>query len=204
MTLTLPIKPGKTYRTHGGAVVRTGPLSAVKTLPLYTSDVTGLPPGLSVNSDNGRLSGFRHDASDYDLAEGPLAEAHPHAALMAEYAKDAAETAEPWLRWQRTARADCDAGWVDMVCHPGWDADHQYRRKPNTIRIGDRDVPAPLRVPPPVGTTVYVVNLSASDLWSEFAWLEGTDPVQVRLLRRGLLHSSKNDAIAHSKALLQP
>lgn len=197
MTLTLPIEHGRRYRMRNGEV-------GFATLSLHCPGVMYIGNcGVTVYKDSGRMTSGR-DPAPGDLIEGPLADGHPHAALMAEYAKDAAETAEPWLRWQRTARADCDAGWVDMVCHPGWDADHQYRRKPKTIRIGDRDVPAPLRVPPPVGTTVYVVNLSASDLWSEFAWLEGTDPVQVRLLQRGLLHTSKNDAIAHSNALLQP
>lgn len=50
---------------------------------------------------------------------------HPHAALMALYAQDAAETAEPWLRWQWLATAEL---WNDCMEHPAWFEHEQYRR----------------------------------------------------------------------------
>lgn len=54
---------------------------------------------------------------------------HPHAALMAEYAKDAAETDKPWKRWQYRCRGNDK--WSDLGAgNPGWFLDTEYRRKP--------------------------------------------------------------------------
>lgn len=55
--------------------------------------------------------------------------AHPHAELMALYAKDAAETDEPWERWE----------WFDLYLNqwcslnsfPSWSPTTKYRRKPD-------------------------------------------------------------------------
>ena len=51
---------------------------------------------------------------------------HIHAAAMAEYAKDAAETDKPWERWEfsKTGR-DYDS----LHEHPSWNPDVKYRRK---------------------------------------------------------------------------
>lgn len=55
--------------------------------------------------------------------------AHPHAALMAEYAKDAAETDKPWERWQYKSRFTGE--WKDLYDgNPGWGECMEYRRKP--------------------------------------------------------------------------
>ena len=54
---------------------------------------------------------------------------HPHAALMAQYAADAAETDTPWERWQVRA---VEADWIDLTGSPGWSPVFEYRRKPAT------------------------------------------------------------------------
>ena len=41
--------------------------------------------------------------------------AHKHAALMLQYAEDAAKTDKPWELWER--RLD-NGVWVDCKCHP--------------------------------------------------------------------------------------
>lgn len=66
---------------------------------------------------------------------------HIHAALMAEYAKDAAETATPWERWQHSCPGH---EWSPCLSSPGWALTHEYRRKPRTITVGGREIEAPI------------------------------------------------------------
>lgn len=56
---------------------------------------------------------------------------HKHAELMAQYALDAMETNEPWLRWQFYSKAF--GRWIDCsVVAPSWYEQTEYRRKPQT------------------------------------------------------------------------
>lgn len=65
--------------------------------------------------------------------------AHIHAALMAEYAKDALETETPWERWEY--RGSEHALWEDLGGSPGWSRDCEYRRKPIALcQVEGRDV----------------------------------------------------------------
>jgi hypothetical protein len=67
---------------------------------------------------------------------------HKHADNMRLFAEDAAETAEPWLRWQFN---DADCGWQDCEAIPRWRVKTGYRRKPQSrvidwSKVG-KDVP---------------------------------------------------------------
>lgn len=65
--------------------------------------------------------------------------AHTHAALMAEYAKDALETDKPWERWEW--RLNADRCWCKCSESPNWQALHQYRRKRIPLcQVEGRDV----------------------------------------------------------------
>ena len=55
---------------------------------------------------------------------------HHHAALMAQYAADAAETDTPWERWQNKQAGEAD--WRDLTGSPVWSPVFEYRRKPAT------------------------------------------------------------------------
>ena len=55
---------------------------------------------------------------------------HYHAALMAQYAADAAETDTPWERWQNRQAGEAD--WRDLTGSPVWSPVFEYRRKPAT------------------------------------------------------------------------
>lgn len=63
---------------------------------------------------------------------------HRHAASMAEYAKDAIETAKPWERWEMVS----PNGNVGILMnHPGWSLDVIYRRKRTPLcQVEGRDV----------------------------------------------------------------
>ena len=90
---------------------------------------------------------------------------HIHAAAMAEYAKDAAETDKPWERWEfsKTGR-DYDS----LHEHPSWNPDIKYRRKPKTILINGYEVPEPCREPLRSGQKFWIVNPFKGPQW--FTW----------------------------------
>ena len=73
------------------------------------------------------------------------------------------------------------------------------RVKPSTIRIGDYDVPEPMRVPPKDETWYYVASNEQSRavryLWENCEY-------DKRMLKSGLCHSTKEAAELHVKALL--
>lgn len=91
--------------------------------------------------------------------------------------------------------------WVDSM--PDWEcfaASQEYRIKPLTIKIGDFDVPGPMRVEPNAGDEYFVVEAlsdtpAASQIW------HGMD-CEKRWLSMGLCHKSKESAIAHAKAII--
>lgn len=72
--------------------------------------------------------------------------------------------------------------------------------QPKTIRIGEFDVPEPLRESPAVGTAVFTPNLVNNDGYLIFNW--DSDFTDNRMLCRGLIHKTKESAIIHSKALI--
>ena len=91
--------------------------------------------------------------------------------------------------------------WVDInyPCFRG-DLAYEYRVKPRTIKIGDFDVPEPMRVEPDSGCEYFVVEAlsdipAASQIWN------GMD-CEKRWLSMGLCHKSKESAIAHAKAII--
>ena len=121
---------------------------------------------------------------------------HIHAAAMAEYAKDAAETDKPWERWEVTTHR---GEWVALWCHPYWKEESEYRRKPRALTY-TITIPEPLREAPGVGEVYYVAAPDAECFCIEHVWAgRGTE---VRLFKRGLYFAKRDDAIAAAKAML--
>lgn len=58
-----------------------------------------------------------------------------HAKLMQEYAKDWANTYEPWTLWQCRDTDAIVTKWTDLCNHPTWSEQFEYRRKPQTRTI---------------------------------------------------------------------
>ena len=73
------------------------------------------------------------------------------------------------------------------------------RRKPRTIRIGEKDVPEPMRVAPAVGTHYWIVSVSEEFLYSS-TW--AGDESDFYCLERGLCQLTKEAAEQHRKALI--
>ena len=59
---------------------------------------------------------------------------HPHATLMAEYAKDAANNKEPWKLWEYKT-SGVPSLWNQLYGHPEWREQVEYRRKIKTVTI---------------------------------------------------------------------
>ena len=121
---------------------------------------------------------------------------HKHAELMMDYAKDAMETNTPWKRWEFS-----DAGiWRQLLCHPFWDSDTEYRRKPMTININGHEVPKAYRGVMRRSQFYPIPNLENSDHYTELNWLE--DSRDQTAMERGLVHLTKEAARKHAEALL--
>lgn len=130
----------------------------------------------------------------------PRPKGHPHAALMAEYAKDAAETDKPWERWE--ASVGPNQPWTACVGHPGWAEFYSFRRKPEppkTITVNGFEVPAPITEPPAESTLVWFAAPTIPDFAAKVRYLLEWD---IHKFERGLLHTTKEAAVAHAKAML--
>lgn len=128
----------------------------------------------------------------------PAVKGHKWAKEMAQYAQDAMETEFPWERWQ--FRCDDGGSWLQCSENPEWVKSHQYRRKPDIININGYDVPAPLRVAPEHTTWVYIPALTSNELYHTTKW-SGLN-TDTRIFNRGLVHSTKEAAQQHARALL--
>ena len=155
-----------------------------------------------IGSDTGSFYSLRIGSDIYEKNKTMFDEkpkGHPHAALMLEYAKDAAETETPWYGWQ--GRTPSHSEWFECTHTPLWCAGSEYRRKPTppaTININGFEVPEPLRKEPNYGDEYY--TLGALNQNRKFLW-QGT-ALDVRRLQLGLVHLTAEPAMIHTKALV--
>ena len=136
---------------------------------------------------------------DFDLTPSP--KANPHAGLMMKYAEIAQTTDKPWEHFEvrRNKSAVWEAIYVPM---PFYD-NMEYRLKPKppkTIRIGEYDVPEPVREPLEDDKEYWGVDPMAEELAWNYKWHNAAF-CNLRL-RRGLIHLTKEAAVIHAKALL--
>lgn len=115
---------------------------------------------------------------------------------MALYEKDARETREPWERWRRNH----GNGWAKCHMPPAWSPGTQYERIPQTIRIGDMEVPAPYRGPMEIKQAYWVISLSLPEKAIIFHW--GGDASDRHHMARGVLHLTEAAALETADALL--
>ena len=121
---------------------------------------------------------------------------HIHAAAMAEYAKDAAETDMPWELWEVSMTESGDE-YRNLLGHPDWAVTRKYRRKPKVILINGHEVPEPHRTPLKDGEvywTISIVGGSTSLRWKD-------DDFDNSYLENGFIHLTKEAAEKHLNAL---
>ena len=91
-------------------------------------------------------------------------------------------------------------GWVAKAEHLGFTMYDTYRIKPKTIRIGEYDVPEPLREMPARGATYYVADMVTPESPRKYTWVGDTS--DIGWFNRGILHSTRDAAVFHAQALL--
>lgn len=198
--LTLPIQVGKKYiRRDGEVVVAKRPYQDKSAACVFIGtgevheDISGVEHAWVENGlirDKGE-SNHRDLVADYVEVTG-----HVHAELMAEDAKDAAQSKESWKDWEMTDSFD-STSWIGCTGHPGWISVLNYRRKPKTVTINGIVVSKGL-------TEVNydaLVYLPALHLHEKYIAIRFEDTYQ-RSLERGLVHATKEDAIAMADAML--
>ena len=119
---------------------------------------------------------------------------HIHAAAMAEYAKDAAETDKPWERWE----VSFSGGFIGVTGHPNWSVNHEYRRKPKVILINGHEVPEPCRTPLEIGDAYWTFTFFFAGV-IEVYW-DG-DSEDHNAFKNGFIHLTKEAAEKHLNAL---
>lgn len=123
---------------------------------------------------------------------------HPHAENMALYAQDALETDKPWERWEFLSP---DALiWRQVVGHPVWTGQNEYRRKPRTITINGYEVPEPVREPLLVGALYWHFDPIEANGLNDNTWND--EAFDAALLKNGFIHLDREAAKAHAEALL--
>lgn len=127
--------------------------------------------------------------------------AHKHAALMLQYAQDAAETDKPWERWEYKIDG-CNGEWLSVLnTHPDWNVNFEYRRKPQVIRVGRHEFPKPITEAPEEGTVYWTIESGGRNgFYAErYKWRQNGEDESV--IQQGLVHLSEADAQAHADVL---
>ena len=130
--------------------------------------------------------------------------AYKHAALMLQYAQDAAETDSPWERWEWLDNANNT--WCPCSHTPIWEGNAKYRRKPQVIRVGRHEFPKPITEAPLAGATVYNVQ-EHFDHTVPHAFqvaeekFDPSNPFHKWYVRAGLSHLTRAAAQAHADVL---
>ncbi len=88
----------------------------------------------------------------------------------------------------------------EFVAYPRWDENRNYRFRPKMIKCGDMEFPEPMRKAPEIKALIWAVDISQQKAVYEADWIE--TPYDLHLLKRGLVHSTKEAAEAHARALI--
>ena len=121
---------------------------------------------------------------------------HIHAELMAQYAEDAKQHANPWELWQH---GDHEV-WMNCERLPGWHEGHEYRRKPRTTQIGDYEVPEPCKAELEYGQEYFVPLMTTAG--AKYRTWNG-DKHDLYVLKANLVHLDFQSAEIHAKALIE-
>ena len=127
---------------------------------------------------------------------------HKHAELMMQYAQDAMETSEPWVRWELFLPNGC--GWVNCTSTPSWYDHIEYRRKPKmlSVTLMDGEIvswPEPHKFIPQYGQNYYLVDSNGEIENNKYDGMQ----TEVLFIQFGLVHLTKEAAEQHSYALFK-
>ncbi|MDE1488952.1 hypothetical protein KKI90_22265 [Xenorhabdus bovienii] len=126
---------------------------------------------------------------------------HIHADLMMA-AVGIAQLKAEWWEYFEILNGDADR-WCSLAGEFYFDPDSEYRLKPRTIKIGEYDVPEPVREPLEEYDEYFYVNTGAiyHEGGASFSRWMGNDVDNYRL-SAGLIHLDHESAELHAKALI--
>jgi hypothetical protein len=135
--------------------------------------------------------------------------AHVHAALMLQYAQDAAKTDRPWERWEYSDTATLNQhgekirdDWYDCGDNPDWCPNVQYRRKPQVIRVGRHEFPEPISEALEIGMKYWFISFNEElGEFSPFRVPWNGDKVDKAYLDGRVIHLTESAAQAHANVL---
>ncbi|WP_445494006.1 hypothetical protein [Photorhabdus sp. SF281] len=119
---------------------------------------------------------------------------HVHAELMMEYAIDASKTDKPWELYEWRQKGD---GWLKCGSNPKWIDFYEYRRKPEMITVGKVSFPKPVDYELKTGAGYWVAD------WDCYIYHWDAGDTDMRLLKRGQIHLTKEAAQQHCDALIK-
>ena len=92
--------------------------------------------------------------------------------------------------------------WRHHADDPDWTQADDWRIRPRTIRIGEIDVQEPVRSVTSMtyGGKYWTFSILEDDFVTDFIW--ENDKSDLSMLKAGLVHLTKEAAIAHAKALI--
>jgi len=123
--------------------------------------------------------------------------AHKHAALMLQYAQDAAETDTPWEMWEYKLHGE---SWFECENNPTWSENIRYRRKPQVIIVGRHEFPKPISKAPLNGISYYFVRTGNSCFEVDIcAWVSSR--LDNMRLESGRIHLTHEAAQAQADVL---
>ena len=121
--------------------------------------------------------------------------AKPHAELRALYK----EKGSDYTKWE--FRHEDAISWFDCTCEPIWNATIKYRLKPiETILVNGVEVVRGETKSPELGTKYYTPSVTSLNFYKYYIW--DNSCFDNRVLGHGLVHLTKENAIAHAKAML--
>lgn len=196
--LSLPIQIGRKYVRRDGkiaTIIRRRNLDdrlLVTDIPYSDEDTSNAV--VFENSGNALSAHQQADlVADYIK---PATSQHPYAEILRAIA-DGKE-----VQWQ------CDSGyWINQgaastleeISNEELPAD-RYRIKPRTINMNGREVPEPVREAPKRDKHYFVPGVAEEHFYRETTWSD--DRFDHLRLQRGIIHLTRDAAIAHAKAML--
>jgi hypothetical protein len=122
---------------------------------------------------------------------------HPHAWVLRAIADGEPVSEFEVYRAGFTHGWSCASNWTLWIIEPkGW----EFRRKQKTIKVNGFDVPEPLREPLKNNVNYCIPDPKMEDLFDYQTWTGHR--LDMVWLSRGLIHLTKENAIAHAKAML--
>lgn len=119
---------------------------------------------------------------------------HIHADLIMKYAEIAQRDSKPWTYFQVS---DDSVKWINCTQEIQFLSKNNYRLKPRTININGFEVTEPLMLAPVLGTECYFIRTPYIERESYI----GGD-IDTKLLKAGLIHTTRENAEKHLEALL--